>query len=282
MFNIYYINNWNEKINFVEWPYMVTGGNVFDGSYEAVEEDDFIHGFDRGITKKSLNIDIKDGAGLFAKYVDELEDIVEKDIVKETPGKLYIGESYLKCWITGTSKDKWVKDIDSISNELVIMTDYPYWINEKKFSFHKQSPEDSGDASLWLEYPYDFRYEYAKVRNSKYMFNDHYTESGFKMIIYGPCINPLIRVSGHVYELQTTLYDGEYAVIDSSTRYAKDRKIVKIKNDGTEENLFHCRNMDSDIWKKIPEGYNIVSWSGDFGFDITLFNERGGPRWNLL
>ena len=49
------------------------------------------------------------------------------------------------------------------------------------------------------------------------------------MIIYGPCINPLIRIAGHIYELRTTLYDGEYAVIDSSTRYAKDRKIVKVK-----------------------------------------------------
>lgn len=281
MYDIYYLNNLNEKVNFVQWPYMVTGGDIFDNSYDAIEENEYIHGFDRGITKKKLMIDIKANGIQFAKAVDTLEDITEKDIVKGSPGRLYVGSSYLKCWITGTSKDRWIQDIYSISNELAVMTDYPYWINEKKFSFYKRSDADPGDSSQWLEFPYEFPYEYAKVRNSKYMDNDHYTDSGFKMIIYGPCINPLVRISGHVYELRATLYDGEYAVIDSSTRYAKDRKIVKVKIDGTEENLFNSRNMDSDIWKKIPPGQNIVSWSGDFDFEIILFNERGGPRWNL-
>lgn len=86
-------------------------------------------------------------------------------------------------------------------------------------------------------------------------------------------------VAGHIYELRTTLYEGEYAVIDSSTRYAKDRKIVKVRNDGTEENLFNSKNNASSIWEKIPAGLSIVSWNGAFGFDIILFNERGTPRW---
>ena len=90
----------------------------------------------------------------------------------------------------------------------------------------------------------------------------------------------LIRY-GYIYELRTTLYDGEYAVIDSSTRYAKDRKIVKVKADGTEENLFNSKNNESSIWEKIPAGLSIVSWNGAFGFDIILFNERGTPRWTL-
>lgn len=69
--------------------------------------------------------------------------------------------------------------------------------------------------------------------------------------------------------------------IDSSTRYAKDRKIVKVKTDGTEENLFNSKNNESSIWEKIPAGLSIVSWNGAFGFDIILFNERGTPRWTL-
>ena len=89
----------------------------------------------------------------------------------------------------------------------------------------------------------------------------------------------MVRIAGHIYELRTTLYDGEYAVIDSSTRYAKDRKIVKVKVDGTEENLFNSKNNESSIWEKIPAGLSIVSWNGSFGFDIILFNERGTPRW---
>ena len=70
-------------------------------------------------------------------------------------------------------------------------------------------------------------------------------------------------------------------MIDSSTRYAKDRKIIKVKADGSIVDIFSTRNTDSDIWQKIPARRSIVSWSGAFGFDIILFNERGTPSWIL-
>lgn len=280
MYDIYYVGAQNnEKINFCQWPYMVTGGDLFDGDYDFVEENERIQEFEKKITEKSLKIDINAIGDEFRKAVDYLENVAEKDIIHVTPGKLYVGESYLKCWLTGTRKDRWLNDLDGITNELAVCSDYPYWINEEKFSFLKQS--QSGVALPWLEYPYDYPYEYAKVRNMQYIHNSNYTYSGFRMIIYGPCINPLIRISGHIYELRTTLYEREYAIIDSSTRYSKDRKIVKVKADGMQEDIFNSRNTESEIWQKIPPGRSIVSWSGTFGFDIILFNERGTPRWIL-
>lgn len=278
MHDIYYINSQNEKISFNEQPYMITGGNLFDGKYDEIEEGNYIQGFERGIQDRSLNIDINAMTETdFANAVNRLEEVTEKDIVNMLSGKLYVGNSYLKCWITGTSKDRWINGVGGISNGLVIKTDYPYWITEERFSFMKK--DESAESLKWLEYPYEYPYEYTKVRNIRYINNNNFTESGFRMIIYGPCINPLIRISGHVYELKTTLYDGEYAVIDSSTRYSKDRKIIKVKVDGTEESLFNSRNKESEIWKRIPPGRSIVTWNGDFGFDIILFNERGTPRW---
>ncbi len=280
MYDIYYVGAQNnEKINFCQWPYMVTGGDLFDGDYDPVEENEHIQEFERKITDKSLKIDINAVGNEFCQAVDYLENVAEKDIIHVTPGKLYVGNSYLKCWLTGTKKDRWVNDLDGITNEIIIRSDYPYWINEEKFSFLKQS--QSGVALPWLEYPHDYPYEYAKVRNMQYIQNSNYTDSGFRMIIYGPCINPLIRIAGHVYELRATLYEGEYAIIDSSTRYSKDRKIVKVKADGTQEDIFNSRNTESEIWQKIPPGRSIVTWSGAFGFDIILFNERGTPRWIL-
>lgn len=252
---------------------------MFDGDYDPVEENEHIQEFERKITDKSLKIDINAVGNEFCQAVDYLENVAEKDIIHVTPGKLYVGNSYLKCWLTGTKKDRWVNDLDGITNEIIIRSDYPYWINEEKFSFLKQS--QSGVALPWLEYPHDYPYEYAKVRNMQYIQNSNYTDSGFRMIIYGPCINPLIRIAGHVYELRTTLYEREYAIIDSSTRYSKDRKIVKVKADGTQEDIFNSRNTESEIWQKIPPGRSIVTWSGAFGFDIILFNERGTPRWIL-
>lgn len=258
---------------------MVTGGDLFDGEYDSIDENDHIQEFERKITDYSLDIEINARGGAFQKAVDYLEDVAEKDIINVTPGKLYVGNSYLKCWLTGTGKDRWVNDLFSISNSLTVTSDYPYWITEESFSFLRAS--QSGAVSPWLDYPYDYPYEYSKVRNVQYIQNSNYTASGFRITIYGPCINPLIRIAGHVYELQTTLYESEYAIIDSSTRYSKDRKIVKVKADGSQEDIFNSRNKASDIWQKIPAGRSIVSWNGAFGFDVVLFNERGTPRWTL-
>ena len=280
MYDIYYVGAQNnEKINFCQWPYMVTGGDLFDGEYDSIDENDHIQDFERKITDYSLDIEINARGGAFQKAVDYLEDVAEKDIINVTPGKLYVGNSYLKCWLTGTGKDRWVNDLFSISNSLTVTSDYPYWITEESFSFLRAS--QSGAVSPWLDYPYDYPYEYSKVRNVQYIQNSNYTASGFRITIYGPCINPLIRIAGHVYELQTTLYESEYAIIDSSTRYSKDRKIVKVKADGSQEDIFNSRNKASDIWQKIPAGRSIVSWNGAFGFDVVLFNERGTPRWTL-
>ena len=159
------------------------------------------------------------------KAVDQLENIAEKDVVNITPGASMLVPAIWR-WIVGTTKDRWVQDIDSISNELTFKSDYPYWITEEEFRFHKQGSESS-EILEWLEFPYDVPYEFSKVRNLQYINNSNYTASGFKMIIYGPCINHWFELRDSIYELRTTLYDGEYAVIDSSTRYAKDRKIVK-------------------------------------------------------
>lgn len=280
MHDVYYVGSQNEKVDFCQLPYRIVGGSIFDGDYDVAEENNRIQEFERKVTDKTLSIDISVAdQEEFCSAIEHLENVAEKDIVNVTPGKLYVGKSYLKCWITGTSKSRWVNDLNGIGNELTIKSDYPYWITEQHFQFLKQS--QGGETSPWLEYPFDYPYEYAKVRNMQYIQNDHYIASGFKMIIYGPCINPLIRIAGHVYELRTTLYEGEYAVIDSSTRYAKDRKAIKVKADGSIEDIFSTRNTESDIWQKIPAGRSIVSWSGAFGFDIILFNERGTPSWIL-
>ena len=280
MHDVYYVGSQNEKVDFCQLPYRIVGGSIFDGDYDVVEENNRIQEFERKVTDKTLSIDISAAdQEEFCSAIEHLENIAEKDIVNVTPGKLYVGKSYLKCWITGTSKSRWINDLNGIGNELILKSDYPYWITEQHFKFLKQS--QGGETSPWLEYPFDHPYEYAKVRNMQYIQNDHHIASGFKMIIYGPCINPLIRIANHVYELRTTLYEGEYAVIDSSTRYAKDRKIIKVKADGSIEDIFSTRNTDSDIWQKIPAGRSIVSWSGAFGFDIILFNERGTPSWIL-
>ena len=43
------------------------------------------------------------------------------------------GPSYMKGWIVGTTKDRWVQDLDSISNELTFKSDYHIGLQRKNF-----------------------------------------------------------------------------------------------------------------------------------------------------
>jgi hypothetical protein len=71
-----------------------------------------------------------------------------------------------------------------------------------------------------------------------------------------------------------TLSSGEYATIDSKTK-----KIRKYAIDGEEENIFHLRDRESYIFKPIPEGNISVMRSKNIGLDISIYDERGEPRW---
>lgn len=169
MYNIYYIGAQNsERIDFCQWPYMVTGGDLFDGEFDAIEDDERIQGWERKITSKKLNIEIHAVGVSLEQAIDQLENVAEKDVLNTTPGRLYVGSSYMKGWLVGTTKDRWLQDLDSISNELTFKSDYPYWITEKEFRFHKKGSESS-EAMEWLEFPYDVPYEVSKVRNLQYI-----------------------------------------------------------------------------------------------------------------
>lgn len=107
MYNIYYIGAQNsERIDFCQWPYMVTGGDLFDGEFDAIEDDERIQGWERKITSKKLNIEIHAVGVSLEQAIDQLENVAEKDVLNTTPGRLYVGSSYMKGWLVGTTKDR--------------------------------------------------------------------------------------------------------------------------------------------------------------------------------
>ena len=97
-------------------------------------------------------------------------------------------------------------------------------------------------------------------------------ESDFRIIVYGPVVNPRIQINGHPYQVNDTLLVGEYMVIDSRnntiTKYTGSQAI----------NLFDFRDKAYSVFQPIPGGTLRLNWTGLFGFDLTLFEERSEPR----
>ena len=94
------------------------------------------------------------------------------------------------------------------------------------------------------------------------------------MVIYGPCVNPKIVVNGYPYEFLVTLETNEYLVADSQRR-----KVWRYLANGTVQNAFEQRAQEYSVFERIPFGLLNINWSGDYGFDLTLFLNRREPPW---
>ena len=126
-----------------------------------------------------------------------------------------------------------------------------------------------------MDYEYDYQYDYTsqKIGTSDW-YIDHYQPSEFEMTIFGPCVNPRILIDGYPYEVFDTLENNEYIVIDS-----RQNSVIKHLSNGTVQDLYDLRAKEESVFEPIPSGYLNLSWSGLFGFEITLYIERGEPRW---
>lgn len=267
-----YINSGKEELAFGEGGIYVNYNDLrdYEWGYDAVNGK--ISSFKKEIKEKTLPVLIKAGSeeeGLRIK--NELFEIAEKDVLKKSHGKIVLGDYYLKCFIIGSKKKNYLIDKGYLEVELKIATDYQMWTKETTTAYKAGAVATTGKNK---DYPHDYSYDYANGSQNKTLLNEGLADADFEITIYGACMNPMIVIGGHSYNVNTELLTGEYLKINS-----KEKKIYKVKYDGEVVNQFNLRNREYYIFKKISAGANNVSWSGMFGFDVTLLEERSEPKW---
>ena len=157
---------------------------------------------------------------------------------------------------------------------MAIYCPYPFWSEDVEKNFYPDSAE-KGEEYEFLGYPYGYDYDYSgRTSGSERWYIDHYRTSNFEMVIFGPCANPRVTINGHVYQVFDTLEANEYITVVS-----KNKTITKHLANGTTQNIFAKRRKDSSVFELIPSGDLSFSWSGEFGFGITVHKERSVPRW---
>lgn len=275
---IRFVNHMNEEMIWGEDGAFVNCNDLHDYSWDVTKKNNKIASFSKGVVKKTIPLIIccsNDSEGLAIK--NRLMEIAEKDILANTHGKIIIGDYYLKCFITGSKKKKYLINKRYLEVSLTVTTDYPQWVRETATTFRingdaiTDTQENKGKA---LDYNYDFPHDYTSGMINKTLNNSGFIGSNFKLIIYGSVINPAIHIAGHTYEVECEIGKNEYLTIDSL-----NKTIVLTKSDGTMVNCFNLRNRDSYIFKTIPSGKNVVLWDNSFGFDVILFEERSEPKW---
>lgn len=270
-FNIYYESHTGQVLNLVESPYHLQTADLFDYTWEPYTESGYITAFEKTVTMKKATLTITaDSPEEYYEAINQFYEIAELDVLNMTPGKLYIGNQYLLCYIMTSEKVEWESGIEQLDAEISFVTDYPYWVTEQSKEFKMSEATSSNNK----KYHNRYAHRYANGLTNTDIANEHFSDVNFLMRIHGPCVNPTIIIGGYPYSVSIVLEDREYLEINS-----RDGTVIKTMLAGQKVNAFHNRSKKDDVFRKIRPGLQSVNWSGKFDFDLTLYKERGEPRW---
>lgn len=278
---IYYENSNKIKLNLDEWPVVVEDITTLYGrewKYEATENVNTnrkkLERFYRtGISKKitlQIYADTKDE---FDGIMNRLNEIADIDIIEQKPGKLWVGDYYLECYITELDPKDYDDIFYTVDVDATIEAFTSYWVNKSMHTFHSYGITSNYNK----RYPGRYPYRYANGLKSNYLINPNYTPSNFQMIIYGPVVNPQVMVGNNTYLVNIVLEEGEYLLIDS-----RNKTITKFLKNGEKVNAYHNRQKGKEFFEKIRTGRQIVQWTGKFDFDIIVIEERSAPKWKTV
>lgn len=268
-----YKNHLGEVFEFGKDGIFVDKGTLRDYQWTVKKKGNRIGALTTAVNNRTLPVVIfckSEEEGIAAR--NRLHEVVEKDVLAMQYGKIIIGDFYFRCYVTKSQKKNYLNSKRVMQVTLTLTTDQPQWVRENKFSFlFGQGERVEGQN---LDHPYDFPCDYAFVPGENKVYNPSIAGAEFQMVIYGACDCPTVYIGNHAYTVNCTVGENEYLTIDSQTK-----KIYITHNNGETTNVFRHRDRVSYIFEKIPAGNTTVSWTGDFGVDITLFEERSEPKW---
>ena len=274
---IRYVNSEGAEVILNKEPYKVLMSDLTDYDSVEVERNGKIACFTKEITERDLNIDIiSNSKEATQELCNKLNEVFEKDIYNDVAGKIYINDYYMRCFIKSCKKSKRGNGVIR-SYEYTLITDYPFWIKETTYQYFPEPPEavkytELEEGIMFPEFPFDFCTETGE----EVLINPSFNDSNFIMTIYGFAENPQLNIAGHPYKVEATINEGEQLVINSLTH-----TVQKIGRLGEITNLYNARGKIYSVFKKIPPGTNTLQWSGGFGIDIILFDERSEPKCSL-
>ena len=265
-----YINHLNEIIEFGKNGIYANYNELRNYQWNFEKTNNKISNFKKDIVSKKLPIIIQaasESEGIFLR--NKLYEVFDKDVLNGRCGKLIIGGYYYKCYITGSKKSEYLLSKRHLKTDLTVSSDNPVWVKDETTHFNMVSASAGG-----LNFPFNYAFNFSNSMNAQALINNAFSASQFKMIIFGPCVNPSVVVSGQIYKVNCIVEDSEYLTIDSMAK-----EVYITQNNGMIVNKFNSRDKENYIFEPIPPGENSVSWGGDLKFDIILFDERGEPKW---
>lgn len=281
---IYYVNSQGRKLDLITYPYlMLTDTDLFDYAWSNTTKGTVrprISSFSRSMVTKKFSVRVKGTSEENYRYnIEYLTSFFDADVLKLSPGRLYVDNYYLDCYIYSSSKPSKYLEVLSTTVDFTLVSPDGNWKTSNIFHYDTRQDKIDGNTGQsdtnMLDYPYDYIYDYTNSITSRSINNDGYADSDFEITIYGKCENPVISIGDWNYGVNDVeLLTGEKLIINSATK-----KVYKVKNNGDTVNLFNNRFRDFYAFKKISAGISVVGWNGAYSFDVELFENRSEPKW---
>lgn len=226
----------------------------------------------------NLTLDImSDTREEFNELMANMHVVFDRDVQAMKPGRIWWNNFYKEVFVISMTNTEFDELFESVTRKLTILSLYPYWIKTNTYQFMKLSSEvgnlDYGMDGFYDGFDYG-GYDYGQSENIERIPVNVIKSANFELIFYGPASQPSVTIGDHRYSLDIKLAAGEYATVNSISK-----KIKKYDQYGREENVFHARDRDSNIFEKLPAGLLPILRQKDLSFDVTVYDERGEPEW---
>ncbi len=270
-----YVNSKGDEITFggdhAKWRFGET--DIFDMSLSYTSIAGRITSFLPGIRTASLRVFIRNGN---LEDRNRLEDIFAYDTKMVTPGTLYAGGSYLKCYRQGVKPIDWhyFDGMYTADLSFVIEAD-SLWIRKVSYTLYQQIGERTGG----LDYPHDYPHDYSySAGTSTVITNPFEYPAKCNITFPGPCVDPYVIIGNNRYQVKGSAEKGQLILVQG---FGRKKEIILRSSDGTERSIFSqgVREENARIFEQIPNGDNVASWAGVFNIEVDLFEERYSPWW---
>lgn len=273
-----YVNHLGESVELSGGGVFVDSGELANWSIGYSTMNGRIVGFAKDIGEMPLSLAViakTEAEGAILR--NALYEIARKDVAASVPGHLYVGGWYMRGYVTASAKSMFQYTHKAAKYELSFVAEDPRWTLEHVFEFpYGMSTQDS------LNFPFNFPFNFGSGGGLVTIDNPDILPSAATITVSGPADCPRISIGGSVYEVEAQVPDGGVLVIDGAS---SPPTIELVAADGTRSNAFGLRRgvqkkgSGSYVFEPIKPGVSTVSWDGEFGFELRVFERRDERRW---
>lgn len=148
---IYYVNSQGEKLDLITYPYlMLTDTDLFDYTWKNTTKGTVrpqISSFSRSMVSKKFSIRVKGASEENYRYnIEYLTSFFDADVLKLSPGRLYVDNYYLDCYIYASSKPNKYLEVLSTTVDFTLVSPDGNWKTSN--IFHYGTKSDSSDTEV--------------------------------------------------------------------------------------------------------------------------------------